>query len=510
MEENEVRTLADLAARANEAWPDAVWLKEKDGKAFRQCTFSAFYDHALRISAFLKEQAVSPLHVGIIGPTSISYIECLFGTWLSGGVTVPIDAMLPAEEIIDNLVRADVSVFCYDSRFAPLIPALKQAAPKIRTICFSKTVQDESVPSILNRYEPAAPAEIDPAQCACILYTSGTTGKSKGVMLSHCNLIDNVMCCDQEGSSDSVLLTVLPLHHAYCLTCDLLLSMRYGARLCINDSLMRIPQNIKLFEPTMILVVPMIAETLYRRIAVQAKAMPGVTMAEAGRALFGPKLTNLFCGGAYLSPQLSAAYAEMGIPILQGYGMTECSPRIASSSLADPSTGEDVGRVVKNCEIRIDDGEIQVRSPSVMMGYYHNPEAEQEMFTEDGWLKTGDLGYVKEDRVYITGRRKNLIILSNGENISPELIENRFSDCDWLAEILVYAEGEQITAEVYPRPEFAADAEQLFRAKAEEINRSAPAARRITRLRLRDQEFDKTTSRKIRRIQSGEKGRILE
>ncbi|MBR2770055.1 MAG: AMP-binding protein, partial [Solobacterium sp.] len=315
---------------------------------------------------------------------------------------------------------------------------------------------------------------------------------------------------DQEGNSDSVLLSVLPLHHAYCLTCDLLLSMRYGAVLAINDSLMRLPQNIRLFEPTMILVVPMIAETLYRRIAAAVKSTPGLTMAEAARSLFGEKLLNLFCGGAYLSPQLSEAYMEMGIPILQGYGMTECSPRIASSSLVDPSTGEDVGRVVKNCEVKIDDGEILVRSPSVMMGYYRNKEAEKEMFTEDGWLKTGDLGYVKDGRVYITGRKKNLIILSNGENISPEIIENSFADCEWLAEILVYTEGDKITAEVYARPEFAAQAEQLLKEKAEEINRNAPAARRITRLRLRDREFDKTTSRKIRRIQSGEKGRILE
>lgn len=510
MEENEVRTLSDLAARAKDNWPDKVWLRAKEGREIRECTYGQFYDQALRISAFLKEKSNGEIHVGLIGPSSIPYIQCLFGTWLCGGVTVPIDALLPPEEIIDNLIRADVSVFFYDKRFAPIIPALKQANPSICTVCYTEAEGEDSVPAILARYEPAEPEEIDPGQCACILYTSGTTGKSKGVMLSHSNLIDNVMCCDQEGNPDSVLLSVLPLHHAYCLTCDLLLSMRYGAILAINDSLMRLPQNIRLFEPTMMLVVPMIAETLYRRIAAAVKSTPGLTMAEAARSLFGEKLLNLFFGGAYLSPQLSEAYMEMGIPILQGYGMTECSPRIASSSLVDPSTGEDVGRVVKNCEVKIDDGEILVKSPSVMMGYYRNKEAEKEMFTEDGWLKTGDLGYVKDGRVYIIGRKKNLIILSNGENISPEIIENRFADCEWLAEILVYTEGDKITAEVYARPEFAAQAEQLLKEKAEEINRNAPAARRITRLRLRDREFDKTTSRKIRRIQSGEKGRILE
>jgi long-chain acyl-CoA synthetase len=165
--------------------------------------------------------------------------------------------------------------------------------------------------------------------------------------------------------------------------------------------------------------------------------------------------------------------------------------------------------VVKGCEVEIRDGEILAKSPSVMMGYYRNEDATREMFTEDGWLKTGDLGYVKDDRIYITGRKKNLIILSNGENISPEVIENSYADCEWLAEILVYSEGDRITAEVYPRPEFREEAERLFREKTEEINRSAPTVRRITQLRLRDNEFDKTTSRKIRRIQTGEKGRIL-
>jgi long-chain acyl-CoA synthetase len=273
---------------------------------------------------------------------------------------------------------------------------------------------------------------------------------------------------------------------------------------------MRLVQNIKLFKPTMLLLVPLIAETIYRRIMAEKKKNPLLPLRMAGRAVFGRDLRVIFCGGAYLAPELTRAYEKMGIPLLQGYGMTECAPRITSSSEADPSTGTDVGRVVKNCTVKIEDGEIMVKSPSVMLGYYHNDEATRDMFTEDGWLKTGDLGYVKDGRVYITGRRKNLIILSNGENVSPEELENRFAGCDWLSEIMVYSEDEQITAEVYPFPEYAAKAEALFRKKVDEINRSVPSARRIVRLRLRDREFEKTTSRKVKRRQSGEKGRLLD
>lgn len=145
-----------------------------------------------------------------------------------------------------------------------------------------------------------------------------------------------------------------------------------------------------------------------------------------------------------------------------------------------------------------------------MLGYYKNEAATKEMFTQDGWLKTGDLGYVEDNRLYLTGRKKNLIILSNGENVSPEELENRFAGLEWLQDVMVYSEEEQITAEVYPVPEFREKAEKLFRKKVEEINRSVAPSKRILRLRFRDRPFEKTTSQKVKRNQTGEKGRLLE
>ena len=502
----ELKTIYDLVARAAQKWPGKVHLREKAGKEIIDKTYSDLFTDCRKVASFLKPDA----HAGLIGPSSIAYITCLLGTMMHGNIAVPIDPMLTPEEIIDELNRADVTVLFYDARLSKLIPVLKQALPGIQDyVCFSETEDTNCLKHILETCEPAAPAEINPEQTACILYTSGTTGVSKGVMLSHGNLIDNAMCCDDEGDDSSIMLSVLPLHHAYCLTCDLLLSLRYGVTLCLNDSMMHIPQNIRLFRPTAMLVVPLIAETLYRRIQAAVKATPGLTIKEAGRALFGDQLTVLFCGGAYLPPEITEAYKEMGIPLTQGYGMTECSPRISSSSLKDPSLGLDVGRVVKGCKVEIRDGEIIVKSPSVMQGYYKNEAATKEMFTDDGWLKTGDLGYIEDERIYITGRKKNLIILSNGENISPEQLENYYAGADWLQEILVYTEDGKITAEAYPYPEYREAAEELFRKTTDEINRKVPPPRRITRLRLRDKEFDKTSSRKIRRQQKGEKGRLL-
>ena len=509
MRVDDIRTIEDLLSFSVQEYKDKTFLKEKAGEGFNEKGFKTFFEDALRVSLYLKKEADgNEVRAGLIGTSSIGYLTSLFGIMLSGGVAVPIDPQLNAEEVADNLDRADVTLFFYDSRFKRIIDRLKELCPNIRTyICLNG--EEDELKAILADNDPMEPIHPTADSCACILYTSGTTGKSKGVMLSHGNLTDNALCCENEADSSDVILSVLPIHHAYCLTCDYLLAIRYGVTVCINDSIMRIAQNIKLFEPTKILLVPMIVETIYRKIQAAHKAKPLIPMLLVGRSVFGKNLKCIFCGGAYLAPDLIKAYKKMGVPLLQGYGMTECSPRISSSSLNDPTIGDEVGLIVKGCEVRIEDDEIQVRSPSVMLGYYKNDEATEEMFTEDGWLKTGDLGYVKDRRLYLTGRKKNLIILSNGENISPEELENKFAGLEWMQEIMVYSEEEQITAEVYPYPEFKDKAEELFKKKVAEINKSVPQSKRILRLRLRDREFDKTTSRKVKRIQTGEKGRLL-
>lgn len=269
---------------------------------------------------------------------------------------------------------------------------------------------------------------------------------------------------------------------------------------------MRIAQNLKLFQPTLILLVPMIAQTIYKQImaAANAKKLPPAVVA---KAVFGGKLKGIYSGGAYLPPELIAGYRELGIPIAQGYGMTECSPRISTATL-DGESGEDVGTMVNGCEAKIVDGELLVKSPSVMMGYYHDEAATAEALTEDGWLRTGDLGYVDENRrVFLTGRKKNLIILSNGENVSPEELENKFAAIDFVTECLVYTEDGVITVEVFPNPELYAEMtkEEIGTALQDiilKINRTLPSSKNIHRLRIRDVEFEKTTSKKIKRQQT--------
>ena len=511
MDKASVKTLSDLIRLSAEEYGDKTFIREKAGKDILDKSFKTVYENCLKVTAFLNSKANGEkLHAAVIGLTSSAYLESYFGTVMGGNVIVPLDAQLSCEDICDLINRADVTVFFLDARYAPMLPAVKAACPQIHTYVFlqENEAAENSIPKIMAEFSPAELAEVNSSDLAAIVYTSGTTGKAKGVMLSHGNLIDNAMCQDNESSPADTLLTVLPIHHIYCFTCDILLSFRYGTTLCVNDSMMRIPQNLKLFQPTIMLLVPMIAETIYKQIMVASAAKPEVPPAAIAQAVFGGRLRGIYSGGAYLNPDLVTGYQALGIPIAQGYGMTECSPRISTANFDEEvSLRGDVGKIVNGCEVRIVEGEIQAKSPSVMQGYYKNPEATAESITEDGWLCTGDLGYVEDGRIFITGRKKNLIILSNGENVSPEEIENKFASVDAAKEVLVYAEDGVITAEIFPSEEICAGMDRgavgkLLNDEIRKINQTLTSSKTIRRLRIRDTEFDKTTSKKIKRQQS--------
>ena len=509
MNKTQVKTLQDLVRLAAEEYGGKAFIKEKNGKEIDEKSFAQFFEDSKKVASYLAETLNGEkVHAAVIGPTSYAYLVAYFGTSVGGNVTVPLDAQLACEDLCDLMNRADVNVFFYDMRYEPMIAPIKANCSGISAfVCLQDSDSAEiSLPEILEKYSPAQLCPIPESSLASIVYTSGTTGKAKGVMLSHGNFIDNAMCQDNESTPDDVTLSVLPIHHVYCFSCDILLGLRYGTTVCVNDSMMRIAQNLKLFQPTIILLVPMIAETILKQItaAAKAKQLPPAAVAQS---VFGGRLKGIYSGGAYLAPELIKAYAELGIPVSQGYGMTECSPRIATGDFNEVSMAGDVGKIVNGCTVKIVDGEIVVKSPSVMQGYYKYPEATAEALDGDGWLHTGDLGYVDEAtrRIFITGRKKNLIILSNGENVSPEELENKFAAVDLAAEVLVYAEDGFITAEIYPNAELCPDideAAEKLNGIIAEINNTLPSAKTIRRLRVRDREFDKTTSKKIKRTQS--------
>lgn len=502
MNKNEIKTIAELVRKSAEEYGAKTFLKELVKGEVAEKSFEEFYTDVKKFYGYIDGKYGREIHAAVIGPSSYGWLVSWFGAVCGGSTAVPLDAQLSCEDICELLVRSDTDIFCYDPRYEKMIPAVKANCPNVK-----ECVSFGELAELIENTEPKEFPDVPADRLAAIVYTSGTTGKSKGVMLLNSNYIDNAMCQDNEASPEDTILSVLPIHHIYCFTCDIMLSLRYGTTLCFNDSMMHIPQNLKRFAPTIMLIVPMIAETMYKQIKAAAAAKPEISIAMIAQSVFGGRLKTIYSGGAYLRPELQKAYIDMGFNMAQGYGMTECAPRISTADPEDKSCAGDVGVIVNGCEVKTVDGEILVKSPSVMAGYYKDEKETAEALTPDGWLRTGDLGYADENRkIFITGRKKNLIILSNGENVSPEELENKFAGYDLIGDVLVYSEDSVITAEIFPSPEAAknlsaSDIEGKILEITDGVNKTVSSAKAIRRVLLRDTEFEKTASKKIKRNQ---------
>lgn len=470
-------------------------------------TYNDLLADSMAFSNALKSLDLLGKHIAVIGATSYEWILTYFGTVNSNSVIVPIDKELPAADIAELLNRADISALVFDKVLTDRIDEIIKSCPNIRyyidTTIAERNDRFLSFSQLIESNRGEFDVEIDNDKMCTILFTSGTTGKSKGVMLSHASLADNATCMDMGEPVGTVSLTVIPIHHAYCFTCDVLACLCGGVTCCFNDSIMRIAKNIQIFKPNIILLVPMIIESLYYKLSELVNANPQVPKKLIAQKVFGETLHTIYSGGAYLNPILINAFAEFGIELIQGYGMTEFSPRI-SCNVRGHSKKDSVGVIIPGCDAKIVDGEILVKGKSMMLGYY-NDEKETSNTIVDGWLKTGDLGYIDDEHfLYITGRKKNLIILANGENVSPEELENKFSG--WLVakELMVYSEDGKIVAEIYPNSEYLelagiTDVESVFAKKVEEVNSDLPLYKRIAKTVVRNKEFEKTASGKIKR-----------
>ena len=355
-----------------------------------------------------------------------------------------------------------------------------------------------------------------------IVFTSGTTGKSKGCMITHGNLARNAM----NGKSfvyltpqDSAL-SILPINHALEIAAGIMTPFSSGVTICINDSLKYLAKNLKIYKPTAMVVVPLVMETLHKNIWREIEKQKKTTKVkfamkvawflyqchiDVRRKMFsqileqlGGGLRVLVVGGAYIEPELIKAFETWGITVVQGYGITECAP-VISCNTDRCRKFDSVGKVVTGSEVKIVEDEIWVKGPIVMNGYYKNHEATAEAM-EDEWFKTGDLGYLDEDNyLYITGRKKNLTILPNGENVSPEELEQKIMRIPYVKEVVVSEKEGMIQAEVFLDKELEEKAEQKIHEDILVLNKSLPNYKKIGKVEVREQEFEKTTTRKIKR-----------
>lgn len=497
-------TIRDIIVRSEQEFgaEDAIRYKVKKD-VIEAKSYTQLKQDSESFSCVVKALGEQGNKIALTGMTSYPWLVTYLGTVNSGSVAVPLDVSLPAEEMCELIDRADASVFVVDEVRKDVMAIVKKRCPQLKYVISMQ--QEKSTDEVLSYseliQEHAGTFDhwANPEALCTIMFTSGTTGKSKGVMLTQRNLAENATCLDMKIPPRTTILSVLPIHHAYCLSMDILKGISLGSIICINDSLIRVAKNMKLFQPDMILMVPLMIETLAKKLEETA----GLPKEIVKKEVFGEKLHTICSGGAYLNPELIDLFESYGITILQGYGMTECAP-VISTNLSWDLRKDTVGKLMPNCAAKVVDNEIWVRGSSVMQGYYKMPQETSETLV-DGWLRTGDLGYVDEDNyIHLTGRLKNLIITKNGENVSPEELENKIGSARLVQEILVRDAQGVIEAEIFPDYEYAGkqgitDIRAALQEIIDKYNDEAPAYKKVYSLKVRETEFEKTPSKKIKR-----------
>ncbi|CDC76799.1 aMP-forming long-chain acyl-CoA synthetase [Candidatus Colimorpha enterica] len=529
----------------------------QENKQEKHLSYRENYERVLWFGTALCHYDLDGKKIAVVGDTHPSYMTAFFATIASNSTIVPLDKDLNDDALIDFMNIAEVSAVIYTASFnrrlinyADRLPAVKYFIPiidegedcaKDNVIAFNELLE---IGRMLYEGGNTAFTDIEPDldHLAAILFTSGTTGTSKGVMLTHRNFVAATNGSDQsmtQFNRKNVFVDCLPMNHSYEITCGQLAIQNLGATMVINDSIKNVLRNFVKYKPNALMLVPLYVETMYKKIwsEIDKKGMKkkvrtamkisdallkvGIDMREKFfsqiTGALGGNLKIIVVGGAPMRPEIISDFRSFGIYILEGYGITECSPLVAVNRLGSERP-HSVGPAVECCQVRIDKqpgeetGEIVVKGENVMVGYYNNPEATAAVFTDDGWFKTGDIGYMDKDGyIYITGRKKNVIILSNGKNVFPEEIEEHLSDrSDVIGESVVLgrpnASGETvITAVIYPNPDFSKDktreeVEAAVRAAVTEVNKSLPVYKQVRDTELRDTEFEKTTTRKIKRF----------
>ena len=535
---------------------DKVLYKYFVGKDVLEMTYAEFYQYVKKISAAIVTKGLSGKKIAVIGETSPEWLATYVACLASGAVVVPMDKELAITEIEKflTIIEADAIVYSksFNDKFASTIethPTIKHFIP----MSYEGEPSDKILP--LSTLVELGAAEVEAgynfkattsrdAMCE-MLFTSGTTGTSKCVMLSQKNIFAAVSSAIDSVcfEADDVLVSVLPVHHTYELMC-LLAEMVIGCTTCINDSLRHVIKNFARFKPTGLVLVPLFLNTMYKKIWSEAEksGKAGILKAaitashgmlavgiDARRTLFksvldafGGNLNKIICGGAKLNPELVEGFENFGVAVYEGFGITECSPLVAVTPYTARKLGS-IGPAVSSCKMRIEPngdlteegyvmGEIQVKGDNVMIGYYNNPEANAEVFTDDGWFRTGDIGYLDADGyAFITGRIKFVIVLENGKNVFPEEIEEYLEGIETIAESCVIGRKSNdsdeviLTAVVFPNyskfPEGTSDEDikESIRKSINATNKKLPTFKQIKAVEVRKTEFEKTTTKKIKR-----------
>jgi len=545
-----IRELMELSVKDSANKTAFEYRDEKDKEKVVKVTYEEFQNDTFYLGTALSNINMASNHIAVIGDNSYKYLTVYLTVLKSDGVIVPIDKELTAKEIINVLKSSESEVLFYAEKYEEYIEEFKKELPNVKYFIGFQRENDEGNVLSYEKFKDLGKSKYeagdksytsiehnDTNKLKMLVYTSGTTGNPKGVMLTEHNLVSVVYYGLQVADIKTKCLSVLPYHHTYESVAGILVALHKRATICINDSLKNVLKNLNTFKPDYIYVVPAFTEKFYKSIWANAEKsgkdkllkimilvsnglrkigidLRGVLFKSVHEA-FGGNLREIVCGGAPIRPEIGKFFNDIGMTLLNGYGISECSPLVSVNreQFNDSST---VGVILPCCKVEIrnpnayGDGEIWVKGDIVMMGYYKDPERTSKVL-KNGWFNTEDYGRVnKKGQLIINGRKKNVIVLNNGKNIYPEEIENYVMRVPYVQEVIVKAvkndQGQEISlcAEVFLNQEKVQElgienVEETLKKDISKVTKELPVWKRVTKTEIRKTEFNKTTTNKIKR-----------
>lgn len=524
-----VETIKDLTHYGVSRFSSNKLADYRVGKSLRTKTYGEFDREHKALGSYLFNSGFKNCRIALLGENSYSWFMAFMAILNGGNVCVPLDKEMPADDLLNFVNICECKAIIYSDSYSFVIEKFKMS----KKCVIEKFIPMSALPKCIyegedlldDGYRDYINAEVKPDSLACVVFTSGTTGKSKGVMLTHKNLTSDVVStCECAKGSDTVV--VLPFNHTFSWASSLFAAFLMGASMYICPNLKNVVGDFQKYSPENFSAVPLVIEMIYKKIWETAKEQGKEKMLKNAlkvsnallkrgidmrRILFksvidslGGNLKTIICGGAALDPVYQKGLYEFGITVINGYGITECSP-VVTVNRNDYFRLGSCGQALPCNRIKINNpdedgiGEVYVKGSNVMTGYFNDPEETEKSF-DRGWFKTGDYGRLDSDGfLYITGRKKNLIILANGKNVSPEEIEEKLARYDFIKEIVVYEKDNAIRAEIFPDTEKYPDAHRLISEAVHDYNIKEPAYKHIASVKYRTQEFPKTTTLKIKR-----------
>ena len=547
----EIEDLKDMLEKtANKnSTKTAFKVKDNSGKIINK-TYIDFKNDVQNLSTKLIQMGLQNQRIAVIGKNSYSWAVSYLASTIIG-IVVPIDKEASKENIKEFLNVSNAKAVIADDKYLNEIFEFKsklknetilidmQNTSKYTNLSDLITDGKKLIDGGNKDYENI---KINPDEMKILLFTSGTTGNSKAVMLSHKNICSNIVSIASivKVDNSTKVLSILPLHHTYECTIGYLLVVYGGGTICYCEGLRYITKNIQEYQPTFILCVPLLLENVYKKVIKTLKSslpekytkdeskiidnlpfyLKGIVKKKVKKSL-GGKIKTFIVGAAAIKPELVEVFFKLGIKVLQGYGLTECSPLVAGNNDFYYKAAS-CGMPIPNVEYKIDNpndeglGEIIVKGQNIMRGYYENEEATKKVL-KDGWFHTGDLGYIDDEEfLYISGRSKNMILTKNGENIYPEEIENILNDDDLIEESLVIGTSNgkddvQVKAKIFPNIEaikeylgnkFPTKEEisKILNEAVKKANAKLPNFKHIKSFKIMDEDFERTTTNKVKRF----------